>query len=176
MGQSRCIILLGFKMPFRLPLRRAIATGVGGGLAIAVMVYLAALAEMRLTIVPFTTSIVLVMAAPESQQSQPRNIIGGHVISALCGLGVLKIFGNNPLFAALAVGLSIVVMQLTRTLHPPAGMNALLMVTERLSWTFILMPVFSGAVLLVIFASTYHRLTMPGLWPRSWWSANTDLG
>ncbi|MEZ0281963.1 HPP family protein [Methyloceanibacter sp.] len=27
------------------------------------------------------TTIVLVMGAPESQQSQPRNILGGHVIS-----------------------------------------------------------------------------------------------
>ncbi|HAH64574.1 MAG TPA: HPP family protein [Rhizobiales bacterium] len=133
------------------------------------MTGLATLAGLPLMIVPFTTSIVLVMGAPENQQSQPRNIVGGHVISALCGLSVLMLFGSNASFAALAVGLSIAAMQLTRTLHPPAGIDALLMVTAKLSWTFVLMPVLMGAILLVAFAYAYHQLMMLGRWPKSWW-------
>src|SRR6266545_2522013 len=136
----------------RKNLYRAFITAVGGGIGIGVMIGLARWVEIPLLIVPFTTSIVLVMAAPESTQARPRNIVGGHLLSALCGLGVVILLGNNPWLAALAVGLSIALMQLTDTLHPPAGINALLMVTANVSWTFILIPVITGAVILVGFA------------------------
>src|SRR5262245_42901794 len=97
----------------RLPLQRAISTAIGGGLGIAVMAGLAKVAGLPLMIVPFTTSVVLVMGAPQSQQSQPRNIVGGHLISALIGLCVAAAFGSSPWLAALAVGVSIAAMQLT---------------------------------------------------------------
>jgi len=154
----------------RTKLRRAVITAVGGGLGIGAMVGLATLAGLPLLVVPFTTSIVLVMAAPHSEQAQPRNIVGGHVLSALCGLGVLELLGHDPWLAALAVGASIGAMQLTDTLHPPAGINALLMVSAAVSWKFVLIPVAVGALVLVGFAYVYHRLTWPGGWPLSWWS------
>jgi CBS-domain-containing membrane protein len=157
----------------RSALYRALITALGGGLGIGVMVALAIWADFPLAVVPFTTSIVLVMAAPESKQAQPRNIVGGHVLSALCGLAILALFGSNPWLAAFAVGLSIAVMQLTETLHPPAGINALLMVTANVSWKFVLVPVTAGALILVGFAYFYHRVTWPGGWPRSWWSSTT---
>ena len=131
------------------------------------------MADLPLLSVPFTTSIVLVMSAPESRQAQPRCIVGGHVLSALCGLGVVTLFGSGPWLAALAVGLSIAAMQLTDSLHPPAGINALLIVLIGAPWTFVVVPVAAGALILVGFAYVYHRLTWPGGWPRSWWSDST---
>lgn len=145
-------------------------TAIGGGLGIAAMIALAGLEHLKLMAVPFATSIVLVMTAPESLQSQPRNIVGGHLISAISGLAVFTLLGDNPFFAALAVAVAIALMQLTRTLHPPAGINALLMVVAKLPWTFVLMPVLAGSLLLVCFAFLYHRLTIPGQWPISWWT------
>src|SRR5262245_30116899 len=132
------------------------------------MVALAKLFGLPLLVVPFTTSIVLVMAAPDSAQAQPLNIVGGHLLSALSGLAVSTLFGSDPWFAAVAVALSIAAMQITGTLHPPAGINALLMVTANVSWTFVLIPVTAGALMLVAFAYVYHRLAWPGRWPRSW--------
>jgi CBS-domain-containing membrane protein len=157
---------------FSLPpgrVRRAAVTAIGGGLGITLMVALAALSGQHLEAVPFTTSIVLVMAAPESAPAQPRAILGGHLLCALAGLVVWLCFGANPWAAGLAVGLAIAAMQLTDTLHPPAGINALLFVTLKLSWYFVLMPVAAGALILVGFAFCYHRLTAAEPWPRSWW-------
>lgn len=147
---------------------RAVITAAGGGLGIGAMVAFAKLFGLPLLVVPFTTSIVLVMAAPESAQAQPLNIVGGHLLSALSGLVVAMLFGSDPWLAAVAVALSIAAMQLTGTLHPPAGINALLMVTANVSWTFVLIPVAVGALMLVAFAYVYHRLAWPGRWPRSW--------
>jgi CBS-domain-containing membrane protein len=138
---------------------------------------LAKLFGLPLLVVPFTTSIVLVMAAPESAQAQPLNIVGGHLLSALSGLVVATLFGSDPWLAAVAVALSIAAMQLTSTLHPPAGINALLMVTANVSWTFVLIPVAVGALMLVAFAYVYHRLAWPGRWPRSWgWRVARRVG
>jgi CBS-domain-containing membrane protein len=152
-----------------LLLRRTLATSIGGGLGILLMVALATWSGLPLQAVPFTTSVVLVMAAPESAQAQPRNILGGHLLSALAGLCVWLVMGTSPWAAGLAVALAIAAMQVTRTLHPPAGIHALLFVTMQLSWVFVLMPVALGAVILVGFAFAYHRLTLSP-WPRSWWA------
>ena len=150
------------------PYQEAIRTAIGGGLGLSGMVVFADWAGLPLEVVPFTTSIVLVMAAPDSGQAQPRNIIGGHVLSALSGLVVASVFGTNPWLAGLAVAVSIAGMHFTGTLHPPAGINALLFVSMNLSWQFVLMPVAVSAVGLVAFAFLYHHLTAPGRWPRSW--------
>lgn len=146
----------------------ALVTSVGGGMGILLMVGFATRVGMPLEAVPFTTSIVLVMSAPQSPQAQPRNIVGGHILSALAGLLVATLLGRDPWLAGLAVALAIAAMQLTRTLHPPAGINALLFATMNLSWTFVLVPVAAGAVLLATYAFLYHRLTQRR-WPSSWW-------
>ena len=79
------------------------------------------------------------------------------MISALCGLLVVKLCGQNAWFAALAVGLAIAAMLATDTMHPPAGINALLMVVAHPPWTFVLMPVASGALILVAFSWAYQK-------------------
>src|SRR5260221_228381 len=67
------------------PYQEAIRTAIGGGLGLSGMVVLADWAGLPLEVVPFTTSIVLVMAAPDSGRAQPRNIIRGHGLSWLSG-------------------------------------------------------------------------------------------
>src|SRR5262245_8656266 len=116
------------------------------------MVALADTAHLQIAAVPFVTSIVLVMAAPRAPQAQPRNLIGGHLICAAVGLGVLFLLGSDPWLAPLAVALSVAVMHLTETMHPPAGINAVLIVILKPSWTFFFMPVAAGAVILAVFA------------------------
>lgn len=138
---------------------RILTPAIGGSLGIAAMIALAGVASLPLMLAPFTTSIVLVMSAPGSAYARPRNVVGGHVLSALSGFAVLYAFGDTPWFAALAVGLAIAAMQATDTMHPPAGINALIMVVAHPSWTFLFVPVLAGALCLVAFAASYHRLT-----------------
>ena len=130
---------------------------VGGALGIALMIALAGVASLPLMLAPFTTSIVLVMSAPGSTFARARNVVGGHVVSALAGLVVVHLLGDTHWYAALAVGLAIAAMQLTETMHPPAGINAMIMVVARPEWTFLFVPVLTGAICLVTFATSYHR-------------------
>lgn len=123
------------------------------------------LLSLPLMMVPFTTSIVLAMAAPGSQYAHPINIAGGHVLSAAAGFLILWTFGSGPWEPAVAVGLAIALMQASDTMHPPAGINAFIVVTQATPWTFLFVPVAAGAVLLVALAWGYHRLTQPGVYP-----------
>jgi CBS-domain-containing membrane protein len=111
---------------------------------------------------PFTTSTVLVMAAPESRPARPWNVVVGHAVSAVSGLVAVALFGQGDLAASLGVGLAIAAMILADALHPPAGINALMPAYLALDWHFVVMPVAIGAVALVVFAKVFHRLTGTG--------------
>ncbi len=77
----------------------------------------------------FGASAVLIYGVPQAEFSQPRNLLGGHLISALIGVSVCKYLPTDiTLLAALTVSLSIVAMHVTRTLHPPGGATALIAV------------------------------------------------
>ena len=142
--------------------------GLGGALAIGAMEWFSVAANYPLAVIPFATSIVLVIGSPEAEPAQPRALIGGHVVSALVGLVVLKLAGPQAWAAAAAVGLSILAMYLTGTFHPPAGINPLLVVSGNLPWTFLLVPVLAGAMLLTAFALLWHRWVRRQPWPRCW--------
>ncbi|MBA2399389.1 MAG: HPP family protein [Bradyrhizobium sp.] len=143
--------------------------GLGGALAIGAMEWFSVAAHYPLAVIPFATSIVLAMGSPEAEPAQPRPLIGGHVVTALVGLAVLKLTGPDAwAAAAAAVGLSILAMYLTGTFHPPAGINPLLVVSGNLPWTFLLAPVLAGAVLLTAFALLWHRWVRRQPWPQRW--------
>jgi CBS-domain-containing membrane protein len=148
----------------------AVIAGAGGGaVAILVMELLSERAALPLMLVPFATSIVLVMGSPEIEAAQPRPLIGGHVVATLVGLLVVKIAGPGLFTAALAVGLAMVAMHLTKSFHPPAGIDPLVVVLNDMSWSFLLVPVVAGACLLAAFAFVWHNLFRGRGWPERWW-------
>ncbi|MCA6122338.1 HPP family protein [Bradyrhizobium sp. WSM 1704] len=150
--------------------RRALAAGavagLGGAIAIAVMEWFAHAAGYPLAVIPFVTSIVLVVGSPEAEPAQPRALIGGHLVSALAGFAVLWLTGPQAWAAAAAVGIAILAMVLTATFHPPAGISPLLIVSGNLPWSFLLAPVLAGALLLAAFAYAWHRWVSRRPWPR----------
>ena len=148
----------------------AIAGGAGGAVAIAVMEWLSDHYAFPLMFVPFATSIVVVMGSPNAEPAQPRALIGGHLVSALVGIVVLQLAGPVPWAAAVAVGLAMVAMHLTRTFHPPAGIDPLVVVVNNMHWHFLLAPVAVGALMLGAFAFLWHNLVVRhGTWPNRWW-------
>jgi CBS-domain-containing membrane protein len=133
-----------------------IGGAVGAAIAVGLMEYLSAQAHYPLMLVPFGTSIVLVMGMPQADPSRPRALVGGHLVSALVGLLVVKLLGPASWTAALAVGLAMLAMHASDTFHPPAGINPIIIVLNDLSWSFLLAPVGVGSVLLAVFAALWH--------------------
>jgi len=148
------------------------AGAAGAALAVAVMEMASFSTEFPLMMIPFATSIVLVMGSPDAEPAQPRALVGGHLVSTLVGLAVLQVAGAGPWAAAAAVGLAIVAMHLTRTFHPPAGIDPLVVVVHGMPWTFLLAPVGVGALMLAAFAFAWHNLIAGKdrtAWPARWW-------
>ncbi len=106
----------------------------------------------------FGASAVLVFGAANSPLAQPRNLVFGHLFSAVIGVSIALLVPDPYwLSAALAVSLSIVAMQMTRTMHPPGGATALIAVigsekVKALGYLYVLSPVLSGALVLLLTA------------------------
>ena len=154
--------------PTRMSVTAVIAGAAGGAIAIALMEHLSDRTAFPLLFVPFATSIVLVMGSPEIEAAQPRALIGGHLVATAVALLVVKTIGPGGLSAALAVGLAMVAMHLTRTFHPPAGIDPLVVVVNDMSWGFLVAPVAIGACLLAAWAFIWHNLFRRGSWPVRW--------
>lgn len=121
----------------------------------------------------FGATCVLIYGAVQSPLAQPRNLIGGHMLSAVVGVSIFKLIPDTVwLSAPLAVALSIVVMQITRTLHPPGGATALIAVigTEKvkaLGFWYVLSPVLSGILILLVVALIFNNLSRDRKYPTS---------
>lgn len=136
----------------------AVFRALGAGLAIAVMEALARAAAEPLSRVPFVTSIVLVFAIPEAPAARPRAVIGGHLLSTVAGLVCLTLLGQGEASSVVAVGTATLLMLVTRTLHPPAGLDAFLVVTQALPARWLAEPILLGTLALVIFARGWALL------------------
>lgn len=116
----------------------------------------------------FGASAVLLYSALEGPLSQPRNLLGGHLVSAIIGVTMYQLFGRDEITLALAVSLSIVTMLWTRTLHPPGGATALIAVDTKQDFLFIFSPVLAGACVLLIVALLVNNLSEDRQYPRYW--------
>ncbi len=105
----------------------------------------------------FGATAVLLFGICTSPFAQPRNLFGGHLLSALIGVASVQLFPENPVVAApLAVATAVAVMQLSRTLHPPGGATALIAVigpesVQQLGFAYLL-PVLIGITILFVAA------------------------
>ncbi len=130
--------------------------------------------DLSLMIGSFGASAVLLYGAPRSPLAQPRNLLGGHVISALVGVICWQLFHAVPgLAQTLAVATAIALMHLTRTLHPPGGATALIATLgsqeiQRLGFWYVLMPATLGPLILLVVALLVNNLSRSRRYPESW--------
>lgn len=158
----------GAPLPPR-PTAKAISLAwLGGFLAIAVIASLTDLLSAAFLLGSFGASCVLVFGYPDVPFSQPRNVVAGHVISSLVGLVFLTAFGHHWWAVALSAGTAIAVMMLTRTVHPPAGSNPVIVFLTQPTWGFLLFPTLFGALVLVLVALVYNNATRDAKYPKYW--------
>lgn len=158
----------GAAIPARASYRNIAFSWLGGCIAIGVVAYIAGISHANLMLGSFGATCVLVFGYPESPFSQPRNVIAGHFLSSLVGLAFLTLMGSGWWSVALAVGTAIALMQLTRTVHPPAGSNPVIVMLTAPSWDFLLTPTLIGAMLLVLVAVFFNNFPKDRTYPKYW--------
>jgi CBS-domain-containing membrane protein len=122
----------------------------------------------------FGASAVLIYGAIRSPLAQPRNLLGGHILSAIIGVTAFQLLGGQPwLAAAMAVSTSIALMHLTKTLHPPGGATALIAViggesVHNLGYLYVVIPTALGASVMLIVALLVNNIPKGRKYPEFW--------
>ena len=143
--------------------------------AVAFMNYnLLAQTDLIMIIGSFGASAVLIYGAIKSPLAQPRNLIGGHIISAIIGVAFYRLFGAHMwLASSMSVATAIAVMHATKTLHPPGGATALIAVIgsqkiHALGYLYALVPAGLGAFVMLVVALLVNNIPKTRRYPEFW--------
>ena len=130
--------------------------------------------DLVMIIGSFGASAVLIYGAIRSPLAQPRNLIGGHVISAIIGVTMYKLLNSHMWMAAsIAVATAIAVMHATKTLHPPGGATALIAVIgsqkiHNLGYLYVFLPAGLGAIIMLVVALLINNIPKSRRYPEFW--------
>ena len=151
---------------------------IGGFLGIAAVAWANHLffegTDLSLMVGSLGASAVLIYGAIRSPLAQPRNLVGGHIVSAIVGVTCWKLFHQYPWLAeAIAVATAIAIMHFTRTLHPPGAATALIAVTgstaiHNMGYMYVLIPATLGPIILLFVAVLINNIPNSRRYPEIW--------
>ena len=119
-------------------------------------------------IASFGSSMVLLYGYPESPFAQPKNVFFGHLVTATVGMFFLHLI-PLPLFIIipLAVGFGVGLMILLNVTHPPAGGNPIIVIIGSVSLDYLLSPIISGSIIILVFAIIINKFILKKSYPKS---------
>ena len=147
--------------------KQSILAGIFSILTIGILTFLTYKTDFGVFLLAsFGSSMVLLYGYPESPFAQPKNVFFGHLITAIVGLIVLH-FVPLPLFiiVPLAVGFGVGLMILFNVTHPPAGGNPIIVIIGSVSFDYLLSPVITGSIIIIISAIIINRFILKKSYP-----------
>ncbi len=150
-------------------LGRLAACAAGSAVGVGLTVWALDLPSSPLLLASLGGSAVFLFGLTRAPAAQPRALFGGHLGGALIGVLCVQWFGDAPWVYVLSVVLTLVYMLATRTVHPPAGANPLIMVHGHAGLGALWQPVGLGILILAVVAAVWSRL-VPGMvhYPVKW--------
>ena len=117
-------------------------------------------------IASFGSSMVLLYGYPENTFAQPKNILFGHVLTTICGMFFLY-FVPLPIYITipLAVGVGVGLMIILSVTHPPAGGNPIIVIMGSVSFDYLINPIISGSIIILVFGIILNRLILKKKYP-----------
>ena len=173
---SQMLKSAGLKIPAAPAKTHILLTGLGAGLAVSfiAMLHHLSLPSIALLVGSFGASSVMIFGYPEAPFAQPRNVVGGHLITASSAVLFMQVFGVHGWVLGLALGVAIALMMWLRVAHPPAGSNPVIVFLSAvqlgtpLGWQFVLFPVLGGVLILVALGVVYNRWARGLPYPQYW--------
>jgi|TARA_B110000259_G_C13908515_1_gene359877 CBS-domain-containing membrane protein len=105
----------------------------------------------------FGSTALILFVFHDSEFSKPKNVFFGHLVSIAIGILFNQYMGISAISLGLSVGLSVTLMMYLKIVHPPAAANPLIALFADVSYDFILFPIVSGCVVLIILSSFINR-------------------
>ena len=116
---------------------------------------------------PLGASCILVFAAHNGPLSQPRQVVGGYILSTVTGLIIWSIFGKSIFIIIIALVVVLFFMSLTKTVHPPAAASALVAINFETGWGYLI-PIAIGVFILIFISMLYNNLFPKRQYPQYW--------
>ena len=148
-------------------IKQSILAGLFSIVTIGVLTVLTYKTELGIFLLAsFGSSMVLLYGYPESPFAQPKNVFFGHLITALVGLFFLN-FVPLPIYIIipLAVGFGVGLMIFLNVTHPPAGGNPIIVIIGSVSFDYLLSPVITGSIIIIVFAIIINRFILKKSYP-----------
>lgn len=157
------------KAIYRLTILRLIWCGLGATAGISIALFLVAPPASPFLLASLGGSAIFLFGLTRAAAAQPRALFGGHLGGALIGISCYQLFGDALWVYACAVVLALLYMLWTKTMHPPAGANPLIMIYGHAGFAALWHTVFIGVLSLALIATIWSRL-YPGLarYPVKW--------
>lgn len=143
-------------------------SAIGASVAISLALWLIVDDRSTFLLASLGGSIIFLFVLTDAEAAQPRALFGGHLGGAFIGILCYQLFGEALWVSMVALVLTMVLMVVTRTIHPPAGANPLIMVHHHAGFLTLLKPVGLGVLAIFLIAMAWSRLHPEKKYPREW--------
>ena len=146
-----------------------LVNGFSAGLVISLLALLTFEASFGVWLVfSFGSSALILFVFHDSEFAQPKNIFFGHLISIIIGILINELIGISFISLGLSVGICVSVMMYLKIVHPPAAANPLIALFADVSYDFILFPIVTGSVMLILISFLVNRFVLGREYPKKW--------
>jgi len=182
---SQAITVCLYRSAMRTIFLRLVWVALGSAIAITAALWITGSSTTPLVLASLGGSTLFLFGLTTLAPAQPRALFGGHFIAAAVGITAYQLAGDALWVMALAVVVTVLLMLLTKTVHPPAGANPLIMIQAQAGLIHLGAVVMLGVLTIFIVAYVWSRLGVgqckyPVRWnqpspPNSNWGIWTDL-
>ena len=145
----------------------AIISGIAAAFVISVLAFLSLETSLGIWLMfSFGATVFLVFVLYDLETAQPKNIFFGHLISILVGVIINEIFGYSFFTLGVSVGLAVVLMVYFKVMHPPAASNPIVALSMDLSFDFILFPVITGSLAIILMSIFINKIILKRKYPK----------
>ena len=146
-----------------------IVSGISAALVIGVLAFLTLRTSAGVWLMfSFGATVFLVFALHNLETAQPKNIFFGHLISVLVGIIFNETIGFSFYSLGLSVGVAVALMVYLKVMHPPAASNPLVVLFTDVSYNFILFPVITGTIIIILMSILINKFILKRNYPKKW--------
>ena len=146
-----------------------ILSGVSAALVIGVLAFLTLRTSSGIWLMfSFGATVFIVFVLYNLETAQPKNIFFGHLVSVLVGIIFNETIGFSFYSLGLSVGVAVALMVYLKVMHPPAASNPLVVLFGDVSFDFILFPVITGTIVIILMAVFINKIILKRSYPKKW--------
>ena len=146
-----------------------IVSGISAALVIGVLAFLTLRTSAGVWLMfSFGATVFIAFVLYNLETAQPKNVFFGHLVSILVGIIFNETIGYSFYSLGLSVGVAVALMAYLKIMHPPAASNPLVALSMDLSFDFILFPVITGTIAIILMSVIINKIILKRNYPKKW--------